>query len=285
MPQVSRPDGAVIHYEVTGSGYPLLLIAPGGVSSQVEVWQRSAINPIAVFSSDFMVVAMDQRHAGRSKGPMKPFSYADAAADQVAVLDHLGVDRAHVMGGCIGVAYLLRLIHDAPTRISAGVGQDPVGLDTTNSMDTFYAMFHETVRLARSEGLEAVVKAAEENAFFMLNNGAGPFSQWLHDDPGLRQELLDMGRERYVNLIVRFRDGMWPPNPPYFTVSEEWVRSCPAPLLIIPGNDPFHPTSVGRKICAEAPKARCLDVDARSPEKLPATIETIRSFLIEHTPA
>ena len=40
MPEITRPDGATIHYEVVGRGYPLLLIAPGGVSSQVAFWKR-----------------------------------------------------------------------------------------------------------------------------------------------------------------------------------------------------------------------------------------------------
>ena len=38
MPTVTRPDGAVIHYETWGDGFPLLLIAPGGVSSQIDFW-------------------------------------------------------------------------------------------------------------------------------------------------------------------------------------------------------------------------------------------------------
>src|SRR6185437_13655337 len=121
MPEIKRPDGATIHYEVSGSGYPLLLIAPGGVSSQVEFWQRSAINPIARFASDFTVIAMDQRHAGRSLAPMRPFSYDLCNADQLAVLDALGFERAHVMGGCIGCAHILRLVKNAPGRISAAV--------------------------------------------------------------------------------------------------------------------------------------------------------------------
>lgn len=286
MPDVTSADGAVIHYEIFGSGYPLLLIATGGVNSEIGSWQRSIIKPIELLSDQFMIIGMDQRYAGKSVAPLKPFSYDDAVNDILAVLDHAGIERAHVMGGCIGCAYIWRLIHDAPDRVSAAVGQDPVGLDHTNSPDVFYRMFHETMRLARAEGLEAVVEAAMENPLFVMNNAAGPFARRIHDDPEFRQEILDMGRERYVQLVVAFRDGIWPvDNPPYFTVSEEWMRTCPAPLLVIPGNDPFHPTSVGQQICAEAPNARCLDVDARSDEKLPRTIETIREFLLANVPS
>ena len=45
MPDVRRPDGAVIHYETFGEGYPLLCFAPGGVNSEIDFWSVSAINP------------------------------------------------------------------------------------------------------------------------------------------------------------------------------------------------------------------------------------------------
>ena len=282
MPHVTRPDGARIHYETSGSGYPLLLFAPGGVSSEIVWWERSAINPIKEFAGDFTVIAMDQRHAGRSIGPAAPAGYDVAVGDQLAVLDDLGLERAHVMGGCIGVAYALRIIRDAPARISAAVGQDPVGIDATNSIDVFTAMFRPTLDLARREGMRPVVAAAQKDATFMLNNAAGPFSQRIHDDPAFREQILDMSVEEYVGVVESYSDQLWPDAAPLFSVSEAWLRTCPAPLLILPGNDPFHPTGIGRLLCELAPNARCLDVDARSPEKRGGTIEAIRAFLQEH---
>jgi pimeloyl-ACP methyl ester carboxylesterase len=284
MPTITRPDGATIYYEVHGEGYPLLLIAPGGVSSRVEAWQRSIINPIEQFAGEFQVIAMDQRHAGRSIAPLRPFSYDLCVEDQLAVLDEVGAERAHVYGGCIGCAHTWRLIDRAPERITAAVCQDPVGLDETNSIQVFYRMFHETMRLARAEGLEAVVRAAKENPVFSLNNAAGPFAPALAASQAARDELEAMGRERYVSLVVDFRDGTWPANAPYFTVSPEWMRSCPVPLLVLPGRDEFHPTGVAQRICREAPRARCLPPDCRDEPYLAGTIEAIREFLREHMP-
>ena len=146
-------------------------------------------------------------------------------------------------------------------------------------------MFDETMRLARAEGMDAVVRATEANPLFVANNAAGPFAQRIHDDPAFREEVRRMTVESYVALIVRFRDGIWPANPPFFTVSAEWMARCPAPLLVLPGSDPFHPTGIARLICRTAPRARCLDVDCRSPEKLRETIAAIRAFLREHAPS
>lgn len=282
MPDVMRPDGTTIHYEVFGSGFPLLLLAPGGVNSQIEFWQRSIINPIESFADEFMVIGMDQRHCGRSKTGLTPFSYDEAMQDQIAVLNDLGLARAHVMGGCIGCAYALRLADQAPARIAGAVMQDPVGLDQTNSLETFYAMFNPTIRLARAEGLEAVIGSAQRDPIFMQNNEAGPFAQRIHDDPLFADALRAIRREGYIALVVEFRDGMWPQQPPYFAVNEVAVQRSHAPMLVLPGADPFHPTGIGERICNEAPNARCLAVDARAEDNLPATLDSIRAFLREH---
>jgi pimeloyl-ACP methyl ester carboxylesterase len=76
MPVFTRPD-AEIYYEVHGSGFPLLLFAPGGLRSQLDYWRQSPsnpgaappwMNPMADLTGRFTVVGMDQRNAGKSRG-------------------------------------------------------------------------------------------------------------------------------------------------------------------------------------------------------------------------
>ena len=279
MPDLTRPDGATIHYETFGSGPALLLIAPGGVNSEIAMWHNSAIDPTAACAGQFTCIAMDQRHAGQSWNAPPAFSYDLAWQDQLAVLDHAGVQQAQVWGGCIGVSYLLRLIQEAPDRILGAVGQDPVGLDHTNSLAVFNDMFQPTLALARADGPAAVVQAALADPFFMANNAGGPFARRIAADPTFRADIEAMPATGYVRLIDDFAAAIWPDAPPYLTVNDAFVRRCPAPLLILPGSDAFHPTSIAHKICADAPNARCLDVDCRSDAKRPATIDTIRNFL------
>jgi pimeloyl-ACP methyl ester carboxylesterase len=281
MPHVARPDGASIYYETFGSGFPLLLFAPGGVSSQIGFWRRSAINPIDAFSSDFMVIGMDQRNAGKSSAPLAPVSYDITAGDQLAVLDAAGASRALVMGGCIGVAYCLRIAREAPERIVGAVCQDPVGLDHTNSIDVFMAMFKPTIALAREKGVGAVVESAQRDPLFVTNNEAGPFAPSMARDAAFRDQVLALSPDQYVRLIDDYAAGLWPDQPPFMSVPESWVATCQVPLLVLPGSDPFHPTSVAQRLCELAPDARCLDVDCRSPEKIGGTIETIRGWLKE----
>lgn len=285
MTIIARPDGASIHYEVEGTGFPLLLIAPDGVSSQVEFWDQSAFNPMKELSDEFRVIGMDQRHAGTSFAPATPFSYAQTAGDQLAVLDDAGARRAHVMGGCIGGAYIWNLIQAAPERIAAAVAQNPVGLNETNNVGVFYAMFNETMRVAKAEGMKAVTAAAIQNSLFMANNAAGPFAPRIANDPAFRAEIEAMAPEDYVALVVAFRDGMWPDKPPYFTATPEWMQSCTTPMLVAPGNDPFHPRGIGERIAREAPNATMLPFQWNDPDRRQDFIDTVRTFLRAQTPA
>lgn len=132
MPTIER-DGATIYYEVSGSGFPLLLLAPGGLNSAIPFWHRMTLNPITAFADEFQVIAMDQRNAGQSSGPLvTEDGWTMYAADQLAVLDHLGIDRALVIGCCIGCSFILELAERAPERIVAGVMMQPIGLDDSN---------------------------------------------------------------------------------------------------------------------------------------------------------
>lgn len=283
MPHVERPDGARIYYEVRGSGFPLLLFAPGGINSQVNFWPRSAINPFD-FADEFMVIGMDQRNAERSPGPLKAPTWAEHAADQRAVLDTLGIERTLLYGGCIGVAFLLRFIQEAPQRVAAAVGQDPVGFaEGVNSRETFFAMFKPTIELAHSGGMAAVAESAIANPTFVLNNAGGPFAARIAADAAFRAELLALAPADYERIIVDYDASLWGAYLPFVSVDAAFIKQCPAPLLILPGNDPFHPAAISHRLCLEAPRATCLDADCRSTEKIEGTKLAIRAFLHQHS--
>jgi pimeloyl-ACP methyl ester carboxylesterase len=132
MPELKEGD-VVIRYEERGAGFPLLLIAPGGMNSSIDWWERAAFNPLSVYERDFRLVAMDQRNAGASVGPLDlddPWgSYVD---DQLRLADHLGLERFHVMGCCIGCSHALNLIRRAPERVVSAVLEQPIGVVADN---------------------------------------------------------------------------------------------------------------------------------------------------------
>lgn len=133
--------GAVLQYMERGSGFPVLLFAPGGMRSAAGNWKSAPWNPVDELVDRFRVIAMDQRNASGSTGPVKADDgWHTYAADHVALLDHLGIERCHVIGGCIGGTFALRLMQAAPERVAAAVLQQPIGYDGANR-EVFYELF------------------------------------------------------------------------------------------------------------------------------------------------
>jgi pimeloyl-ACP methyl ester carboxylesterase len=130
MPTIER-DGASIYYEDAGRGFPILTFAPAGLQSVIDVWRRPAapINPLVEFAKDYRVIAMDQRNAGgRSRAPITAQDgWPTYAADHLAVLDHLEIDRCHLYGQCIGGSFIMSLLKAQPQRIASAVLAQPIG--------------------------------------------------------------------------------------------------------------------------------------------------------------
>ncbi len=113
MPHVRASDGVRLHYRQTGrrSGPPVLMIQ--GLGADKHLWdvQRIALAPW------YRTIAFDNRGAGRSDKPYGVYSLEQMADDAVAVLDHAGVDTAHVIGASMGgaITQLMALRH--PERV------------------------------------------------------------------------------------------------------------------------------------------------------------------------
>jgi pimeloyl-ACP methyl ester carboxylesterase len=235
-----------IYFEERGTpdGFPLLLLAPGGLNSTIDFWNRMPINPLELFASDYRIIALDERNAGsRSRGPIPTVDpWGAYAADQLGLLDHLGVERVLTIGCCIGSSFILKLIQDAPDRVVAGILMQPIGTDDTNA-DVFsarmYTAWGEELAKTRSD-----VTAADVAAF-----GATLFpADFVH------------------------------------SVSREFVKTVQTPLLVMPGNDPAHPHAVGMEVYELLPNAELLDNWKAPAEVVPATVERMRAFLRAHTP-
>ncbi len=135
--------GAVrIHYEEAGSGFPLLLIAGGGLNSNISriTGEYPPFNAMKEFGNEYRCIAFDLRNAppGQSSGPLeidRPWdSHTD---DQLALMDHLGFEKFMVLGFCIGGPLIWNLIKRAPDRVVAGVLAMPSG-SRPEKRDLFY---------------------------------------------------------------------------------------------------------------------------------------------------
>ena len=239
MTLLERGD-ARIHYEVEGDGYPVLAIAPGGLRSANAVWEKVPWNPRAALAGTYRVIGMDQRNAGASSAPISSDDdWSTYLADQIAVLDDLGIERCHLVGMCIGGPFVMGLLMAAPERFSAAVLLQPVGID--GNRQTFYEL-----------------------------------------SDGWRDEVAPAHPEATPDDFASFRSNMWD-GEFVLTATREQVASCATPLLVMMGNDEYHPQSTSREIAALAPDATFVE-RWKDDDVLADTDATITEFLARHTP-
>jgi pimeloyl-ACP methyl ester carboxylesterase len=229
-----------IHFDDEGSGFPVLLIAPGGMRSANELWVNMPWNPRAALAGEYRVIGMDQRNAGRSTAPVSGRDgWATYTADQLGLLDHLGIERCHVVGMCIGGPYIMGLLGAAPERFASAVLLQPVGIDDNRQA------FHDM------------------------------FDQWAD---GLR----DAHPEADDDDWTSFRSNMWDGDF-VLTAGGDDAARCTTPMLVMMGNDLYHPQSISRELAAVAPRATLVE-EWKEGDALVAADTTIRAFLAEHTP-
>jgi pimeloyl-ACP methyl ester carboxylesterase len=111
---------------------------------------------------------MDQRNAGQSVAPIRATdSWHVYTADQLALLDHLGVDRFHVAGMCIGGPYIMGLIQAAPQRVVSAVVFQTIGLH--NNRQAFFEMFDSWANELKPRRPDATDEALESFKRSMYN--------------------------------------------------------------------------------------------------------------------
>ncbi len=130
MPIIEH-NGASIYYEEHGQGFPILTFAPAGLLSTISVWDSAMapVKPVAEWSPNYRVIVMDQRNAGgRSRAPLTAQDgWHSYAADHLAVLDHLKIDRCHLFGQCIGGSFIFSLLKAQPQRFASAIIAQPIG--------------------------------------------------------------------------------------------------------------------------------------------------------------
>jgi pimeloyl-ACP methyl ester carboxylesterase len=244
--------GAVrIHYEEAGSGFPLLIIAGGGLNSTIAGLRgpSSPFNPINEFQAEYRCIAADLRNAstGQSSGPLEVDRPWDAYTDDhLGLMDHLRIDKFMVLGFCIGGPFIWNLLKRASDRVVAAVLAQPSG-SRPEMRDLFYD-----------------------------NNMKGWGPELVKRRPDVTMETVD-----------RFLTRMYRTDPDFvFTVTRDFVRTCQTPVLILPDDIPAHPYAVAMEAAMLAPKAEVSMYPWKEPkERIPLAIRQIRSFLRAHRSA
>ncbi len=239
-----------IRYQETGSGFPLLCIAGGGLNSTIAGLATAPFNPVEEFKNEYRCIAADLRtaNAGQSSGPLEVDRAWDSFADdQLGLMDHLKIDKFMVLGFCIGGPFIWNLIKRAPNRVVAGVLAQPVGFRP-----------------------ETPTSLYDGN---MAATGWGP--AYAKRNPSVTMATID----KFVANMYSNKDFV-------ITVDRNFVRNCQTPVLIMPDDVPAHPYAVAMESAMLAPKSELSMYPWKEPkERIPIAVRQVRSFLKAHRPA
>jgi pimeloyl-ACP methyl ester carboxylesterase len=269
-------DGISTRYEVFGSGPHLLLLSPGGFNATIENWSSFGIyrrlRLLEHLPSRYACIAFDKRESGRSGGRVERITWDDYAAQALGLLDVLGIERAHVLGGCIGCSIGATLATVHPERVESLVLYSPAGGPAYRSTQS--RRFDEHRSFVAEQGLAGVVALARSHdQAFAQDPRVGPWASVTRNDPAFADEYTRLDPDRYDELVGEMgrtlfdRDTVPGPQP-------ERLLELRIPALVVPGGDENHPVSAARYLEECLPRSEYWDVpqDEQTEDTAPARV-------------
>ena len=255
-------DGIPTRYEVVGSGAPLLMFSPGGFDATLEKWSTlgayARTRPMEHLPKHYSCVVFDRRECGQSGGRVEIVTWGHYVAQGMALLDHLRIDRAHFMGGCMGCSPVIAAAVAHPARVASMILYWPVGGARYRIKGR--QRFDEHLDFVRQHGLEAVVVlVAKDGKAFGADPRVGPWASLIRRDPDFASAYVRHDRQAYERIVAGMAQALLDRDTAPGAEPEALLR-LEIPALIVPGHDESHATSAARYLEECLPRSQYWDV-------------------------
>jgi len=234
VPVLSLSD-VELHYEVKGQGEPLVLLH--GLGSSCRDWEFQ----VDALGARFQLIIPDQRGFGQSSKPPGPYTVSQYADDLLALLDHLGIQKTHLLGYSMGGAAAFQFAVDHPERLRR--------LIIANSTPDF-SLDHWRKRL-ELRVRQTVIRMLGVPTLAQL------IAKRLFPDPG-QEELRAMTIERYganvKHAYLAALDGLagW-------SVADR-IEHLTLPTLVLAAEHDYTPLAEKEAYVAKMPDARLVEI-------------------------
>ncbi len=278
-------DGIETRYELFGSGPPLLMFSPGGFDATLEKWSTLGIyaqtKMFQRLTQHHTCIVFDRRECGESGGRIEAVTWADYVAQGKGLLDHLGIARAHLMGGCMGCAPVAGFAVAHPQAVISMLLYWPVG--GAKYRINGQKRFTDHLGFVREHGLAAVVGLVrQEGKAFNADPRGGPWASVIRRDAAFAESFAGQDRATYEGVVEGMSRHLLDRDTAPGAEPEDLLK-LDIPALIVPGRDASHATSAARYLEECLPRAEYWDAlpVAQTAETAPARL---LQFLATHAP-
>jgi pimeloyl-ACP methyl ester carboxylesterase len=255
-------DGIATRYEVIGAGPPLLMYAPGGFDATVEKWSTQGvyakIKLLDHLPAKYTCIVFDRRECGQSGGRVERVTWAQYVAQGKGLLAHLGIARAHIMGGCMGCCPVAAFAVAHPQAVLSMILFWPVG--GARYRISSYQRFAEHLAFVQQNGLTAVVELVRQDGkSFGGDPRGGPWASVIKHDRAFAETYAKLDVDTYKLTVVGMGRTLVDRDTAPGAEPEDLMR-LDIPALVIPGRDAAHATSAARYLEECLPRSEYWDV-------------------------
>jgi len=241
-------NGIETHYEVRGDGPPLLMYSPGGFDARIEQWSDlgvyKRIRLLDHLPEHYTCILFDRRENGKSGGRVEQITWDHYVRQGAGLLDALRIDKAHIMGGCMGCCPVAAFGVAHPDRTLSMVHYWPVG--GAKYRISSHRRFAEHIAFVEDNGLQAVVDLVRGHDLnFSRDPKGGPWGQPIRNSEVFADAYAALDKADYIATVTAMYRGMIDRDTAPGAEPEDLMK-LEIPSLIVPGNDDFHATSAAR---------------------------------------
>jgi pimeloyl-ACP methyl ester carboxylesterase len=266
-------DGITTRYDVIGSGPPLLLMSPGGFDATIEKWRTQGVYTrlklLDHLPRKYTCIVYDRRESGESGGRVEHITWSHYVAQAKGLLDHLKIDRAHIMGACMGCSPAMAFAVAHPDATASLVLYWPVG--GAHYRVNGHVRIAEHLAYVQKNGLHGIVSlVSAEGKTYNQDPRGGLWASVIRRDPVFAADYMRLNVEPYKALVIATRDTLFDRDTSPGAEPEDLFR-VDIPALVVPGRDKSHATSAARYLEECLPRAEYWDVavDDQTEETVP----------------
>lgn len=269
-------DGIKTNYETLGNGPALLMYSPGGFDASLDKWSTlgvyARIRLLDQLPKKYTCIIFDRRETGKSGGRVEAITWDHYVEQGKGLLDHLGIEAAHLLGGCMGCCPVTAFAVKYPQSVLSMILYWPVGGPRFRIKG--HDRFATHLRLVEEEGLAGVVELAlKTDVGFGKDPRIGPWAPVIRNDPAFAKAYALQDVEQYKRIVAQIPRTLLDRDTAPGAAPED-LFGVEVPTLIVPGKDAAHATSAARYLEECLPAAEYWDLlpEQQTEQNVPARL-------------